>query len=169
VNANSHNSVECVYYNVASDLITQECARACTNVLFTCVLGNFIAFLHNFMCQVLVAGLPEGVRLTAIVDACHSGSVFDLPYSYGVSSAGKPEEQDNRMAALQQAMAAGMAVISGDVAFGVKEGMEAFKKLQGGGGDGGGGGGGGNGDNPEADVNAIKIRSTVADVIQFSG
>jgi hypothetical protein len=143
-------------------------------MFFTCVLGNFIVFfLRNFMCQVLVAGLPEGVRLTAIVDACHSGSVFDLPYSYGVSSAGKPEEQDNRMAALQQAMAAGMAVISGDVAFGVKEGMEAFKKLQGGGGDGGGGGGGGSGggdgDNPEADVNAIKIRSTVADVIQFSG
>lgn len=117
--------------------------------------------LHN----ILVAGLPEGVRLTAIVDACHSGSVFDLPYSYGVSSGGEVEEHDNRAEALQAAMAAGMAIINGDTAFGVKKGMEALALFQGGGGAGGGGGG----DNPEEDVNAIKLRSTVADCIQFSG
>lgn len=111
---------------------------------------------------ILVAGLPEGVRLTAIVDACHSGSVFDLPYSYGVSDGGDVQETDNRAVALQAAMAAGMAVINGNMAFGVQKGMEALQALQ-------GGGGGGGGDNPDADENAIQIRSTVADVIQFSG
>ncbi len=29
----------------------------------------------------LVQKLPKGVRLTAIIDSCHSGSVFDLPYT----------------------------------------------------------------------------------------
>jgi hypothetical protein len=65
-------------------------------------------------------------------------------------------------------MAAGMAIISGNTAFGMKKGMEAFSTYPGGGG-GGGGGGGAKGDNPQTDEKAIQIRTTVADVIQFSG
>jgi hypothetical protein len=118
--------------------------------------------------KLLVAELPQGVRMTAIIDACHSGSMFDLPYSYGVSAGGEVQEVDNRAEALKLAMAAGMAIISGNTAFGMKKGMEAFSTYQGGGG-GGGGGGGAKGDNPQTDEKAIQIRTTVADVIQFSG
>jgi hypothetical protein len=33
------------------------------------------------MHMIMVSGLPAGCRLTAIFDACHSGSALDLPYT----------------------------------------------------------------------------------------
>ncbi|KAG4093346.1 caspase domain-containing protein [Neocallimastix lanati (nom. inval.)] len=35
------------------------------------------------MNAIMVRPLPEGVRLTAIFDSCHSGTALDLPYIYG--------------------------------------------------------------------------------------
>ena len=35
--------------------------------------------------DVLVRGLPKGVKLTGIMDCCHSESIFDLPYVYTVN------------------------------------------------------------------------------------
>lgn len=32
--------------------------------------------------DILIRDLPKGVRLTAIFDSCHSGSVLDLPFTY---------------------------------------------------------------------------------------
>ncbi|KAJ3160120.1 Ca(2+)-dependent cysteine protease [Geranomyces michiganensis] len=34
------------------------------------------------MNQIMVRGLPNGARLTLIIDACHSGSAMDLPFTY---------------------------------------------------------------------------------------
>lgn len=36
----------------------------------------------NQMNEILVKNLPEGVRLTVVIDACHSGTVLDLPFKY---------------------------------------------------------------------------------------
>ncbi|KJA16551.1 hypothetical protein HYPSUDRAFT_47266 [Hypholoma sublateritium FD-334 SS-4] len=38
--------------------------------------------LDDKLHEVLVKGLPEGCRLTALIDACHSGTMLDLPYNY---------------------------------------------------------------------------------------
>jgi len=40
------------------------------------------------MYHVLVRALPRGVRLTAIIDACHSATGLDLPYVHGAPGAG---------------------------------------------------------------------------------
>merc|ERR1711991_461037 len=63
--------------------------------------------------DMMVAPLPKGVRLTVITDCCHSGSVFDLPYSYVLDGDhDRPVEVDHRKMAMAAAMAAGMALLS---------------------------------------------------------
>ncbi|KAI9342335.1 caspase domain-containing protein [Obelidium mucronatum] len=41
--------------------------------------------------EYLVAALPPGVKLTAILDCCHSGTMMELPYSY------KPDPNSGKM------------------------------------------------------------------------
>ncbi|KAJ3030844.1 UNVERIFIED_CONTAM: hypothetical protein HDU68_007619 [Siphonaria sp. JEL0065] len=41
--------------------------------------------LHRY----LVAALPEGVKLTVVMDCCHSGTVMELPYTYRPDANGK--------------------------------------------------------------------------------
>eukprot|EP00531_Pseudo-nitzschia_arenysensis_P015269 CAMPEP_0116134816 /NCGR_PEP_ID=MMETSP0329-20121206/10853_1 /TAXON_ID=697910 /ORGANISM="Pseudo-nitzschia arenysensis, Strain B593" /LENGTH=357 /DNA_ID=CAMNT_0003629563 /DNA_START=155 /DNA_END=1228 /DNA_ORIENTATION=- len=45
--------------------------------------------VHDVLCK----DLPEGVRLTAIFDCCHSESIMDLPYIYNVNGKLEIEER----------------------------------------------------------------------------
>lgn len=38
--------------------------------------------LDDELNKIIVTNLPEGCRLTAVFDSCHSGSILDLPYLY---------------------------------------------------------------------------------------
>lgn len=50
------------------------------------------------MHDIMVKPLPEGCRLTAIFDCCHSGSALDLPYMYGRNGKIKREPNLSRAA-----------------------------------------------------------------------
>ncbi|OUM65245.1 hypothetical protein PIROE2DRAFT_41838 [Piromyces sp. E2] len=112
----------------------------------------------------LVTPLPQGCRLTAIFDSCHSGTVLDLPYTYQCDGQVEVIENDVRKEVFKKAFSIVGSLISGDQAkiasslLSLFDGSIDFGKLS-----------GGSGGGAAANQNAIKRRKHDADVIQFSG
>jgi metacaspase-1 len=110
--------------------------------------------------ECLVKGIPEGVRLTAIMDCCHSQSILDLPYTYNIS--GDLEiTMNDRNKGVSQVIASGVKYAMGQKADGMRGIQEGFKMIVAGSTGGGG--------NAGARAKAVSTRTTEADVIMFSG
>lgn len=48
----------------------------------TIVAADMKQIVDDELSRILVYNLPEGVKLRAVFDSCHSGSVLDMPYIY---------------------------------------------------------------------------------------
>ncbi|CAE6447138.1 unnamed protein product [Rhizoctonia solani] len=105
------------------------------------------------MHAIMVKPLPEGCRLTAIFDSCHSGSALDLPYIY--STEGKIKEPNLLADAGQGLLNAGMSYARGDMS-GVFKGIGSLLKTA-------------TGSQKKADEYARQTRTSPADVISWSG
>lgn len=105
----------------------------------------------------LVKNLPEGVRLTAVFDSCHSGSVLDLAFAYRVDGNLDIIETDLRKAAFGKALEAGKHYLSGNkkgAFMSVRDGVQLLLLP------------------PQKNQNQAKVeqmRVVRADVVQFSG
>lgn len=103
----------------------------------------------------LVAPLKPGVRLTALFDSCHSGSVLDLPYTY--STRGVLKEPNLAEEAGQGLLQTAMSYMKGDNA-GVMRGVAGLFKLATSG-----------GSNSQAYEKTKRTKTSPADVVMFSG
>ncbi|ODV63031.1 caspase family protein ASCRUDRAFT_79615 [Ascoidea rubescens DSM 1968] len=106
--------------------------------------------LHHTM----VKPLPEGCRLTALFDCCHSGSALDLPYTY--STKGLLKEPNLAEEAGQGLLEAVQSYMAGDTTSAMRSIFGAVKVFM-------------NGSNDEAHEKTKKTKTSPADVIMLSG
>ncbi|KAL3810103.1 hypothetical protein ACHAXA_010927 [Cyclostephanos tholiformis] len=111
--------------------------------------------VHAVLCR----GLPKGVRLTAIMDCCHSESILDLPYLYTVDGNLQIVETSKTEGIVALVGAGARLLLGGDKKKAIATGMQGVKLLM----------KGDKGGNSAAKEKSIKTRTTEADVIQFSG
>jgi hypothetical protein len=111
--------------------------------------------VHAVLCR----GLPRGVRLTSIMDCCHSESILDLPYLYTVDGNLQIVETSKSEGIATLVGAGTRFLLDGNKKKAFASGMAGMKLIM----------KGDNGGNSAAKEKAIKTRTTEADVIQFSG
>lgn len=101
---------------------------------------------------IMVKTLPQGVRLTAIFDSCHSGSALDLPYIY--STQGVLKEPNLAKEAGQGLLGIVSSYARGDLSGMASTAMGLFKKATSG---------------DAVYQNNIRTKTSSADVIMWSG
>lgn len=77
------------------------------DVIYPVDFQNAGHIIDDEMHAIMVANLQPGVRLTALFDSCHSGTVLDLPYTYSTKGVVKEPSvwKDVGSTGLQAAMA----------------------------------------------------------------
>lgn len=139
--------------------------------------------LDHELHTMLAKPLPQGVRLFALMDCCHSGSIFDLPYTWiegetnpcvkafpnSFSHIQDPSQPpgtqvhiDNRQALIAHAMTMGKAFLAGDKASIKNELIAAAKEHF-------AGGGGGSGQGLSAIFSALNTKSAASGGGGFGG
>jgi len=109
--------------------------------------------------DVLVRGLAKGVRLTAIMDCCHSESMLDLPYIYTIDGDLQIIETSKNDGIVTLVGAGTRFLLDGNKKKAATSITEGVKKLM----------KGDKGGNSDAKKKTEETRTTEADVIQFSG
>jgi len=116
--------------------------------------------IHDILCK----GLPRGVRLTAIVDCCHSATVLDLPFTYNVNGDLEIIENDRNEGISKLVAAGARFALDGNKKAAVSNVTVGMKLLMS-----GGSGGGSSSRARSAREKTVRTKSTHADVICFSG
>ncbi|KAI9297498.1 peptidase C14 [Neoconidiobolus thromboides FSU 785] len=108
--------------------------------------------IDDEMNAIMVRPLPQGCRLTAIMDCCHSGTALDLPYVYNHD--GKLISYSPAKTAQSLVMDLGKKYMMGDIAgalMGLKGGVSQLTSGK------------------KADKISKETRGSLADVVMFSG
>ncbi|KAI9204859.1 peptidase C14, caspase domain-containing protein [Polychytrium aggregatum] len=79
--------------------------------------------VHAILCK----PLPQGCNLVAFMDCCHSGTVFDLPYTYGVDGNLDITIRDNKAEAVKHGTKAFFALLQKDNTTALREVESAIK------------------------------------------
>ncbi|KAJ1976182.1 Ca(2+)-dependent cysteine protease, partial [Dimargaris xerosporica] len=104
------------------------------------------------MNAIMVRRLPQGARLTAIFDSCHSGTALDLPFVY--DHRGRLVQNQVSELATKSLMSAGGAYLSGDILTAGKSVFSGLKTMVSG---------------SKIQKRQKDLKGTMGDVIMFSG
>ncbi|XBW35836.1 hypothetical protein QEN19_001408 [Hanseniaspora menglaensis] len=109
--------------------------------------------------DIMVKPLPQGCRLTALMDCCHSGSVLDLPFTYSTKGVIKTGEGQMYKDLGTEGLSLLMNYAMGSKSNMMSGAMGLFKTVQNGGGK----------LTKEQQQRVIQMKQSPADVISISG
>lgn len=115
--------------------------------------------IDDIIHDITVKPLPQGCRLTALMDCCHSGSVLDLPYTYSTKGVVKTGENQMYKDLGSEGLSLLMNYATGRRSNMLSGAMDVFHTVSNGGGK----------LTKEQQQRVIQMKSSPADVISISG